>query len=122
MNGELNFANLYNKQRWLRAVNTPKPRPLNAVGVMEGRDLRKPDGKDDRGKAPETPKPDVPAPGSGIAPEPITRTKGQPDTVLIIDNAPVVISGLADKQVDSLRKVARAQEKAKAKAEEEDAE
>lgn len=115
VNGELNFANLYNKQRWLRAINTPKPRSLNP---KDAKDIRKPGDKNDMGQAPETKQPDAATPGSGIAPTPVKRNKnGVTDTVLMIDNAPVVISGMADKQVDSLRKVARAQELAKIKAE-----
>jgi cell surface protein SprA len=118
VNGELNFANLYNKQRWLRAVNQPKPRtPGSRAGGLNGAlgQFQKPE---DRGQAPETKNPDVPQPGGGIAPTPITRRKGQPvDTVLIINNAPVVLAGLPDNQIDSLRKVAAAQDRAKAKAE-----
>lgn len=115
LNGELNFANLYNKQRWLRAINTPKPRGLNP---KDGRgDPRGANDRNDAGKAPEVKQPDAATPGGGLASTSVNRKKGASDTVLIIDNAPVVISGLADKQVDSLRKIARAQEKAKAKAE-----
>ncbi len=117
VNGEFNFANLYNKQRWLRAINTPKPRNLNPKDGKGLKDLRNPGDKNDLGQAPEVKQPDATTPGGGMAPTPVSRKKGASDTVLMIDNAPVVISGLADKQVDSLRKVARTQEKAKAKAE-----
>ena len=122
VNGELNFTNLYNKQRWLRAVNQPKPRSMNPIG---GRRDEKASIDPKTGRPRESGVNGDRAPETGTRPPvnlPTTPTtagrKGkQADTVLIINNAPVVISGMNDRQVDSLRKLAIAQEKAKEKAE-----
>ncbi len=126
VNGELNFANLYNKNRWLRAVNAPAPRGQkpNLPGGNVLKDPRNPGGKHDKGKAPEAAVSEngaAPATGSNTVASNTSsssrKSKKAADTVLMINNAPVVISGMNDKQVDSLRKVAQAQELAKVKAE-----
>ncbi len=136
--GELNFVTLYNKQRWLRAVNQPKPRAANSpAGGRREAELRGGPGKDKgdvvtRERDPRGADPDEKNGqyGRGVEAAPVVasdapadrRAPGsdrggkREDSVLIINNAPVVIAGMGDAQVDSLRKVAKAQDRAKSKA------
>ncbi|MBW7912596.1 MAG: cell surface protein SprA [Taibaiella sp.] len=102
-NGEFNFERLYNKQRWLRAVNQPKPRksPIDTAkgGKKAIKDLR---GKTDTG------------------------TKGAKEEKQAekfnIDEAIEKLAGtMTNAQLDSTRKVFEAREAARLKAEKEKA-
>lgn len=143
--GELNFQQLYEKQRWLRGVNQRKiyrPKTNKRGETRGGQDIEGAGGDAKGGNERSSPRSDKmeagdkgsrfgngveaaprqqgdarennEAPRSDRNPSP--RTKGK-DTVLLINNTPIVIAGMSDRQVDSLRKVAKAQEDAKAKAE-----
>lgn len=96
-NAELNFDRLYNKQRWLRAVNQPKP-PKNGRDTTDKKkvkDLRP--GKNDDTKA----------------------KKDDKDTEAFdIDKAIEELAGeMTDEQLDSVRLVFEEREKARIKAE-----
>jgi cell surface protein SprA len=105
VNGELNFTQLYNKNRWLRAVNQPKPtRPVNRAA------------KDGDGKTTDKKTKDL---RKKTDTESDTKAKKTTDSLKndIASNA----AKLTDKQLDSLRKAQKAQELAKKKAEREKA-
>lgn len=101
VNGELDFSRLYNKQRWLRAVNLPKPRKNPALkdttGGKKAKDLR---GKSNNNTA-----------------------KGKDEKApekFDIDKAIEELAGeMTDTQLDSVRKVFEAREAARLKAEKE---
>jgi cell surface protein SprA len=99
VNGELNFLQLYNKNRWLRAVNQPKPpasrnaKNNSKPGENEQNDTKKV--KDLRKKPAQT------------ASKTDTTKKEDP-----LANT----ANLTDKQLDSLRKSIKEKEKATAKA------
>jgi len=131
--GELNFAALYEKQRWLRAVNQRKiyrPRDGRNAGPqprdVRSRDLdpRAPGSRADGdrsgqfgdGSQSAAPVVKSDAPSNAEAPRSDKNRRPQSDSVLLIDNVPVVIAGMSNVQVDSLRKVAKAQEEAARKA------
>ncbi len=88
VNGELNFVQLYNKHRWLRAVNQPK-----AVNQ--------------KNKPPE-------AKSSAKA-----RILNRDKNVIIINEDTLSVKDFTDKEIDSLRDIQTAQEKARLKAEKE---
>ena len=99
INGELNFLQLYNKNRWLRAVNQPKP-----PASRNAKNANKPgqDAQDDTKKVKDLRK--KPAP-----------TASKTDTTKKAD--PLAnTANLTDKQLDSLRKSIKDKEKAAAKA------
>lgn len=144
-NGELDFRNLYNKNRWLKAINQPKKRvPKNAVSKPgQKNSARNPrdGGKDgdggQRGRGNEPMEDTDPAAGAdggksgGLQPdkkapaddakdkEQAAKDAGskQPDAQKSTIIAGVDISNLSDKQIDSLRKIQKAQDLAKKKAE-----
>ncbi len=115
LNAEANLVNLYSKNRWLRAINLPKPKNMDKRGRLgESQNAEVKDG----GKVPESTRDPRPPAGGGEPSTPIRRTKNGPkDSVLLINNAPVVIAGLSNKKVDSLRRVAEQQTSAKAREE-----
>lgn len=96
VNAELEFSRLYNKQRWLRAVNQPKPRKLAGDSTKQKKkvtDLRK--------------KTDSKASSKDVEEEPFD-----------IDQAIEELAAeMTDQQLDSVRKVFEAREKARKKAE-----
>ena len=140
--GELNFQQLYEKQRWLRGVNQRKiyrPKTNRRGETKPLRGGENAEGTNDEKRSPRTDKMESGERGSrfgdGVEPAPrqqgdakenneapredkarSPRSKGK-DTVLLINNTPVVIAGMNDRQVDSLRRIAKAQEDAKKKAE-----
>lgn len=100
-NAELNFDRLYNKQRWLRAVNQPKPKiqktAKDTTIKKEIKDLRTKQNTDTKGKE-------------------------KPVEKFDIDKAIAELAGkMTDSQLDSTRKVFEAQELARIKAEKEKA-
>lgn len=135
-NGELDFRSLYNKQRWLRAVNQPKPKARKNTGKNQqpsGRSERPDaagDGKTNREMPQEVTET---APADNV--EDVSKDTGGKQTERPANNAdtdtttqtqkkPVLIAGvditnLSDKQIDSLRKIQKAQDAAKKKAEKE---
>ncbi len=99
-NGELNFDRLYNKQRWLRAVNQPKPRknPADTAAKKAMKDLRGNQDTDVKAKQ--------------------EKVKEKFD----IDKAIEELAGkMTNEQLDSTRKVFIAEEEARLKAEKEKA-
>ena len=102
VNGELNFDRLYNKQRWLRAVNQPKPRKVpgkDSTAKKTVKDLRGNSGGKD----------------SKVGEEKTTEK-------FDIDKAIEELAGkMTNEQLDSTRKVLEAQEAARLKAEKEKA-
>lgn len=102
-NGEFNFERLYNKQRWLRAVNQPKPRksPIDTAkgGKKVIKDLRAKSGEDAKNTKEE-----------------------KPAEKFDIDKAIEELAGtMTNEQLDSTRKVFEAREAARLKAEKEKA-
>lgn len=99
-NGELNFDRLYNKQRWLRSVNQPKPRTnatKDTTAKKTVKDLRSGAGDDAKTKKPEK------------------KTEK-----FDIDKAIEELAGkMTNEQLDSTRKVFEAREVARLKAEKE---
>ena len=117
VNAELNFAQLYNKQRWLRAVNQParpQPKQANKGSVLNSKsggandfapDNDKKNIKDLRSNRNTDKKADVP----NASPKNDTAKKDIASST----------ASLTDKQLDSLHKVQKIQEAAKKKAEKE---
>lgn len=146
--GDLDFRSLYNKQRWLRAVNQPKPRTPrgnkdkgNGKPGQEKESGRKSDDgasgkggdrKDGRGVAVNDtqdgrPDRDEVSAASDQAPAADSdkdKDKGNKSGKTEATKGPVLIAGvditnLSDHQIDSLRKIQKAQDKARQKAEKE---
>ncbi len=106
VNGELSFDRLYNKQRWLRAVNQPKPRK---VKDKKGEDEKNPDGTKKNVKD-LRPKKDLDK----------KTTEKKEEEKFDIDKAIEELAGsMNDQQLDSTRAVFEAREKARIKAEKE---
>jgi len=137
INGELDFKSLYNKNRWLRAINQPKPAPTRTQKDSKGNETKIIDGKNNPSfdKTPGRNKEFAPIKSGGDvdAPPPQKQdddkekddkkdepklTKQQRDSVLF---AGVKLDSLSDNQIDSLRKILVAKEEAKKKAEREKA-
>lgn len=99
-NAELNFDRLYTKQRWLRAVNQPKPRKnpnKDTTGGKKAKDLRGKSNSDSKAKK-----------------------DGATAEKFDIDKAIEELAGeMTDTQLDSVRKVFEAREVARLKAEKE---
>lgn len=98
-NGELNFDRLYNKQRWLRSVNLPKPKNNNTgkdtTAKKAIKDLRSGAGSDIKAKKPDA-----------------------KSDKFDIDKAIEELAGkMTNEQLDSTRKVFEAREVARLKAE-----
>lgn len=106
INGEFSFDRLYSKQRWLRAVNQPKPRKSKEDKKKEEenkkvKDLRPDKGKDDSDKK---------------------KDKEEKSQKIDIDKAIEELAGsMSDEQLDSVRTVLEEKEKARIKAEKEKA-
>lgn len=110
INGELNFMQLYNKNRWLRAVNTPvsqvqkKARvgedPKDASG-MKSQSAAMGGGKNPFGTMANT---DA-APAVAEKKPKTKRGKKVIDTAVV---PPIDISGMTDKQIDSVHKMQEA--------------
>lgn len=124
INGELNFAQLYSRHRWLRAVNQPKPRKANddKKNDKDGgkKDVRKDKAdvggldlkKDEPGK-------DAAAGAAGTKDQPQAKPdpKKKKEEEFILNGIKVNTTGMSDKQLDSVRKLMKVQEKARKKAE-----
>ncbi len=123
LNGELNFQQLYNKSRFLRAANMPKPRaqqstkksvavsradgksPTGASGVLSGPTDMKPAG---------APADESPEPGPAIEAK---RKKKRHSDTLNLRGVAINTAHMTDHQLDSLHKLIRADERAKKKEE-----
>jgi cell surface protein SprA len=116
INGELNFLQLYNKNRWLRAVNQPKPtRPTNAArpgGIPPGGTAPDKKVKDLRTRK-NTPNAASGANNSKDNSNKADSLKSQREA----DDIASLAAKMTDKQLDSLHKQQKAQEEAKKKAE-----
>jgi cell surface protein SprA len=149
VNGELDFRQLYNKNKWLRAVNHPKPRanrnqnnnPNNknpreqskepsGGGGRNSKDLS--GGRENREPTPDAVQEDMAiddgvgsnpddgkAPKSDVPPPRETRSGRDKDTSTALIIAGVNAANLSDKQIDSLRKILKSQDEARKKAEKE---
>ncbi|HRO43157.1 MAG TPA: cell surface protein SprA [Flavipsychrobacter sp.] len=138
-NGELDFRSLYNKQRWLRAVNMPKSKsPRNTVRNEKNTSRSSKDSNPDAGggkgrnteptESVEETGPDMAGGKDNPDGQPATKndetrdkesadknpkpTTKQPTLIAGVD-----ITNLSDKQIDSLRQIQKAQDLAKKKAE-----
>lgn len=122
VNGDLDFRSLYNKQRWLRAVNQPKPRRpkgdkeqpdkgniKNLAPGAEGIDLR----KDRTGGLNVAPVSEGDRDSEKKEKEEAKKETKTPSNII----AGVDITNLSDREIDSLRKIQKAQDKARKKAE-----
>ena len=143
VNGELDFRNLYNKQRWLRAVNQPKA-PANrnqnrgntpgarGDAGRDGANARNEDRGGDRGgrdAGGDRGAEEQPAAGGGReqqnaadAPKEDKDNKDKKKNKYDID--PALLAGidpatLSNRQLDSLRKIQKGMEEARKKAEKE---
>lgn len=119
--GELQFAQLYNKNRWLRAVNQPKSAtsqiskaPGNKQGPQQDQNPAAPKLKDLRKNKKPDPVVDNKStqPKPGTAKQDTAKSKG-PQYYDIASNT----ARLNDKQLDSVRKVQEKQEQARLLAE-----
>ncbi|GAA4454524.1 cell surface protein SprA [Rurimicrobium arvi] len=122
INGELNFAQLYNKQRWLKAVNAPvMPKPGGAM--MEARGAPLPSGKTGGntvlqggpGGMMDLKQPDATASNQ----KPADDNKKKKSKYEVKPYVPKVIdlTGYTDAQIDSVKQVQKAEEIAHNKAE-----
>jgi cell surface protein SprA len=135
VNGELDFRALYNKQRWLRAVNQPKPRtPKNGGGSkndekkenaplgggLKGKKdgIQSVPGKEVSRDMPDAAPDEVPVKDAD-APKDDKKEDKNADQKSPTMIAGVDITNLSDHQIDSLRKIQKGQEAAKKKAEKE---
>lgn len=102
-NAELNFDRLYNKQRWLRAVNQPKPKKQkdtnDSTATKKVKDLRSNKGGVDSKE----------------------KTEEEVEKFDIDKAIEELAAEMSDKQLDSVRKVFEAREAARFKAEKEKA-
>lgn len=118
INGELNFSQLYNKQRWLKAVNLPRQQTAR----------KRKDDNDDKAKGPVS----MVAPGGGpgapgglgkesapvsSAPDLSKSDKKKKQTDSLEKAMVINTAGMTDQQIDSVRKVQKAQILARKKAE-----
>ncbi len=130
LNGELNFQQLYNKSRYLRAVNAPKgrgqTRPNSLASRAGASSSDRPDGK------PGVDKPATPdmaegrdgsatgTPSTGAASEAAAATgkskNNKRPAVLNLKGVAINTVNMSDAQLDSVRRLIRADEIAQAKA------
>lgn len=120
LNGDLNFTQLYQKNRWTKAFNTPKRRA--GVQPPGGRDNRRggegisKDGSDLKGATRDNPQPPTASPEGNQ-----TETKTEdPETkveVFTLNGKVINTAGMTNHQLDSLRKVIRRADRATARAE-----
>lgn len=128
INAELKFTDLYNKNKYLKAANQPRPRTKTAAVTKDApgvntKDLRGGDKKvtdlrkDDEKSTPDTKQPDNKSSNKkGEKPKSLAEIQKQArqDSILKAQ-----LALMTDKQIDSLRKIQKAEESAKAKAEKE---
>ncbi len=125
LNGEMNFVQLYNKNRFLKAVNQPKRRAPKVAGNKNNTNKPASDkaapGKD--GDKEETagknqqPNPDIEtSPQTNNAPVPKPPKKGERPSTLNLNGVIVSTATMSDNQLDSLTRLIKADDLAKAKA------
>lgn len=130
LNGELKFTDLYNKNRYLKAANQPKPRTKvtskkDGVDPKDKNSLRPGDKKGDGGKDDVAPPKVVKDLTGGGGAKPNSKEEKPKSLAEIQKQAKadsllkVQMASMTDKQIDSMRQVQKAQETAKAKAERE---
>lgn len=118
LNGDMNLTQLYNRSRWLKAVNLPKRRVLPTKGGKLGKDGKPTDGKGNMPPPPEEPKANnQPEPPKEEKPKKLK--KGERPPTLNLNGVLVSTVNMSDMQLDSLTKLIKADEIAKAKAEKE---
>lgn len=130
VNGEMNFVQLYNKNRWLKAVNQPKrrtPKPSSKTDTRGKADKKgsnlKGGGKDqapeDQVKNGNDPQNNPANPASTPSIDEILKKlkKGERPNALNLNGVVVSTANMSNEQLDSLVKLIKADEIAKAKAE-----
>ncbi len=127
VNGELNFQQLYNKSKYLRAANAPRPRTSSRSGsAISSRnpaaDMRGGDGKAsglDRSDAPGKDGNPASTSSSGAVSESAASSKSKnakKPATLNLKGVAINTANMSDNQLDSVRRLIRADELAKAKA------
>lgn len=127
--GDFNFSQLYNKQRWLRAVNQPKtvnarnkknatpedPRAAKPKPKMPGRQGEKENPGEDTEPTPGQPSAseEVSAPKE----EPVSKEPAKLPDVITINGTNIVTANMSNQQIDSLKKLQKASVLARSKAE-----
>jgi cell surface protein SprA len=108
VNGEFNFVQLYNKNRWLRAVNQPKSvnRKGQPVDKKETKTVAEKDLSDPNAQAPPRP-------------PRLNKSLLKRKDIVVINEDTLSTKDFTDTQIDSLRKIQIAQERARLKAEKE---
>jgi cell surface protein SprA len=113
--GELNFAQLYNKNRWLRAVNQPKPATPRNKNQPQTPGTVAPQGAEKKVRDLRASRPaDASKPKAGLNDTSVAKkdsTKVKVDTGIAANT-----SKLTDKQLDSAKKAQQKQLEAKKKA------
>lgn len=122
VNGELNFQQLYNKSRYLRAVNAPRPRSTtsskNTATSRKG-DANAADKPSSLGGGGMDGKDGNPASTSSSGPVETAsskKSKGKKPTTLNLKGIAINTANMSDKQLDSVHRLIRAEERALAKA------
>lgn len=113
-NLELQFTQLYNKNRWLRAVNQPKPPKIK--NGKDDKDGNKPGLAPDNGKTVKDlrgkDKPSLDKPKAPVKTDVVKKD----DSTELEKTIAAMAGKMSDKQLDSMRKLLKAEEIAKAKA------
>ncbi|PZF73119.1 T9SS outer membrane translocon Sov/SprA [Taibaiella soli] len=127
INSDLNFTQLWNKNRWLKAINQPKPR-------TPGKELSKPGqanspfGTKSGGNSPDVARVGDGTKGdggkggdskSGSSSGDSSKTKKLPPNTVVLNGVTINTASMSDHQLDSLNKLLKAQEEARLKAEKE---
>lgn len=119
VNGEFNFSQLYNKNRWLRAVNQPKSTVKRPQDKTLGKD--EPPPKDNK-KVKDLRSPRTNAGGTKPASDSLGKSLAdtgakKSDSTKIDNSIEALTAKLTNKQLDSVRKVMKKEEEEKKKAE-----
>lgn len=122
INGDLNFTQLYQKNRWTRAINTPKRKgatpPANLRDNKRGNTTSKDGGRGgetDRKEGAE--EPTAPAGPEEKQPEQNNEKPEKKKEEFTLNGKVINTAGMSNQQLDSLRKLIRAADKKKAKEE-----
>jgi cell surface protein SprA len=127
VNGELNFQQLYNKSRFLRAANAPKPRNSSKPGAAPAKKadaMERPGGKpaveridgNNDGMPASTSSTGAVPEATAPAPVPAKKDKNAKPSTLNLKGVVINTANMSDKQLDSVRRLIRADEEAQAKA------
>ncbi len=119
--GEVNWAQLYNKNKWLKAINQgPSKGKNNFRNAKDGKDikdLRKPGSKDAKDTKETESSSDNSKSESASNTSVRHRKKKKIEDTIIINNIHIITANLSNTQLDSVVKLQKAQDKARAAAE-----